>query len=219
MTLPFTLCETFLDLGENTLATSTGSGKPFRSSVIEPSSITLTRAWLESFVVAHDICPFAGREVQRGAIRYALAESRDLEGLLHELVAECRRLDAEPDIATTLLIASAGMDDFGDYLDWLELAERLLEDLEYVGVYQLASFHPDYLFDGVERTDPANATNRSPYPMLHILREAELERVLASYPDPEAIPERNMARLRAPDSRALAASRRLLAQSTGEAKG
>ena len=159
--------------------------------------------------------------MRRDAIRYALAASADLEGLLHELVAECRRLDADADadIATTLLIAPAGMDDFEVYLDWLELSERLLEDLEYVGVYQLASFHPDYVFDGVEAGDPANATNRSPYPMLHILREAELERALASYPDPESIPERNMATLRAPDSDALMVSRRILARAAVEAQG
>jgi len=169
--------------------------------------------------VAHDICPFARRELQRGAIRYALAESADLEGLLHELVAECRRLDADADVATTLLIAPAGMDDFDDYLDWLELAERLLDDLGYRGIYQLASFHPDYVFDGVDATDPANATNRSPYPMLHILREAELERALAGYPEPETIPERNMALLRAPDSRALATSRELLTRSPGKPGG
>ncbi len=157
--------------------------------------------------------------MRRDTIRYALASSVELEGLLHELVAECRRLDADPAIATTLLIAPAGMDDFDDYLDWLELAERLFDDLGYRGVYQLASFHPDYSFDGVEVTDPANATNRSPYPMLHILREAELERALASHADPEAIPERNMALLRASDSRALATSRELLTGSPGKPEG
>lgn len=147
-----------------------------------------------------------------------MADAADLEELLHELVAECRRLDAEPGIATTLLIAPAGMEDFDDYLDWLELAERLLDDLGYRGIYQLASFHPDYVFDGVEAADPANATNRSPYPMLHILREAELERALASYPDPESIPERNMAKLRVPDSEALKVSRRVLTRAGGQAQ-
>jgi len=156
--------------------------------------------------------------MRRDAIHYALAESAELEGLLHELVDECRQLDADPAIATTLLIAPAGMSDFGDYLDWLELAERLLEDLGYRGIYQLASFHPDYVFDGVEDDDPANATNRSPYPMLHLLREAELERALASHPDPEAIPERNVTLLRAAGSSALATSRQLLARSSGEPK-
>ncbi|WP_240612289.1 DUF1415 domain-containing protein [Salinicola lusitanus] len=192
------------------------SSTGLRRIAIEPSALNRTRAWVESFVVAHDICPFAGREMRRGAIHYALAEASDLEGLLHELVAECRRLDADADIATTLLIAPMGMDDFDDYLDWLELAERLLEDQGYVGIYQLASFHPDYVFEGVEATDPANATNRSPLPMLHILREAELERAIAHHADPEGIPERNMALLREPGSAALARSRELLDRSSGE---
>ncbi|WP_295036448.1 DUF1415 domain-containing protein [Salinicola sp.] len=189
---------------------SRSSSTGFRRTPIEPSSLSRTRAWVESFVVAHDICPFAGREVRRDAIRYAVAEASDLEGLLHELVAECRRLDADAGLATTLLIAPVGMDDFDDYLDWLELAERLMEELGYAGIYQLASFHPDYVFEGVAADDPANATNRSPCPMLHILREAELERAIAHHADPEGIPERNMALLRAPGSRALARSRQLL---------
>ncbi|WP_348627104.1 DUF1415 domain-containing protein [Salinicola sp. CR57] len=195
---------------------SRSSSTGFRRIAIEPSALNRTRAWVESFVVAHDICPFAGREMRRNAIRYAVAEASDLEGLLHELVAECRRLDADADIATTLLIAPEGMGDFDDYLDWLELAERLLEDQGYVGIYQLASFHPDYVFEGVEATDPANATNRSPLPMLHILREAELEQAIAHHADPEGIPERNMALLRAPGSPALARSRELLDRSSGE---
>lgn len=208
-------CESFFD-GDDRLIRFTSLTQEL--SVIDLSFIGRTRAWLESFVVAHDICPFAGRESRRDAIRYAVADATDLEGLLHELVTECRRLDAEPGIATTLLIAPAGMEDFDDYLDWLELAEQLLEELEYTGIYQLASFHPDYVFDGVEAADPANATNRSPYPMVHILREAELERALASYPDPESIPQRNMAKLRAPDSEALKVSRRVLARAGGEAQ-
>ena len=208
-------CESFFD-GYDRLIRFTSLTQEL--SVIDLSFIGRTRAWLESFVLAHDLCPFAGRDSRRDAIRYAVADATDLEGLLHELVTECRRLDAEPGIATTLLIAPAGMEDFDDYLDWLELAEQLLEELEYTGIYQLASFHPDYVFDGVEAADPANATNRSPYPMVHILREAELERALASYPDPESIPQRNMAKLRAPDSEALKVSRRVLARAGCEAQ-
>ncbi|WP_251978618.1 DUF1415 domain-containing protein [Salinicola avicenniae] len=169
--------------------------------------VPATQQWLETFVVAHDICPFAGREVRRRAVRYAIAESNAVEGWLHELADECRLLDRDADIATTLFILPQGLEDFDDYLTLLSLAEALLASLGYEGVYQLASFHPDYLFDGVEADDPANATNRSPYPMLHLLREASLERALASHADPEGIPERNVERLRAPDSQALAAAR------------
>lgn len=165
-----------------------------------------TRDWLERFVIAHDVCPFAGREHRRDAIRYAISERDHVEGWLHELAHECRLLDKEPDIATTLLIVPRGLEDFEAYLDLLDVAQALLDSLGYEGVYQLASFHPDYVFEGVEPDDPANFTNRSPWPMLHLLREAELTRALNHYPDPEAIPERNVARLRAPNSKALAAA-------------
>lgn len=176
-------------------------------STIESSILQATREWLERFVIAHDICPFAGREFRRGAIRYAIAESGELEDCLHELAAECRRLDEQPSIATTLLILPRGVADFDDYLELLSLAEALLDALGYLGVYQLASFHPDYVFDGVAAEDPANHTNRSPYPMLHLLREGELERALRHHPDPEGIPERNVALLREPDSLALTAAK------------
>ena len=88
-----------------------------------------------------------------------------------------------------------GLEDFDDYLDFLAVAEALLVEQGYEGTYQLASFHPDYCFDGAEQDDPANFTNRSPWPMLHLLREAGLEQALAHYPEPEAIPERNIERM------------------------
>ncbi len=157
-------------------------------------------------MIEHDICPFAGREFRREAIRYAVSEGADLESWLQALAGECQRLDAEPEIATTLLIFPRGLEAFEDYLDLLEFGEALLVSLGYEGIYQLASFHPDYVFEGVAPDDPANFTNRSPAPMLHLLREAALERALAHYPDPEAIPERNMKVLRAPESPALAAA-------------
>ncbi len=157
-------------------------------------------------MIGHDICPFAGREVRRDAVRYAVSEGAEFERWLHELAQECQRLDADPEIATTLLIFPRGLEDFETYLDLLALGESLLTSLGYEGVYQLASFHPDYVFEGVGPDDPANFTNRSPEPMLHLLREAELDKALAHYPDPEAIPERNMALLRAPGSPALAAA-------------
>lgn len=182
------------------LGKESAKGEP----TIESSILRATCEWLERFVIAYDICPFAGREFRRGAIRYAIAESGELEDCLHELAAECRRLDEQPSIATTLLILPRGMENFDDYLELLSLAEALLESLDYRGVYQLASFHPDYVFDGVAEEDPANHTNRSPYPMLHLLREAELERALRHHPDPSGIPERNIVLLRDSDSHALA---------------
>ena len=165
-----------------------------------------TRAWVETFVVARNVCPFAGREVARDSIRYVAVEAGDRERALHRLVAECERLDDHPEVETTLLVLTPGLEAFDDYLDFLGLAEALLEAQGYEGTYQLASFHPDYCFEGAEEEDAANFTNRSPWPMLHLLREAGLERALEHYPDPEAIPERNVAAMRALGEPALAAA-------------
>nr|WP_298412860.1 DUF1415 domain-containing protein [uncultured Halomonas sp.] len=164
-----------------------------------------TRAWVEGFVVAQDICPFARREMERDSIRYEATSARSFEAALLTLIEECRRLDDDSRIETTLLVLTDGVEDFDDYLDLLGLAEALLEDQGYEGVYQLASFHPDYCFHGVEEDDPANYTNRSPWPMLHLLREESVERALASFSHPERIPERNVTLLREMGNERLAA--------------
>lgn len=166
--------------------------------------LAATRQWVETFVVARNVCPFAGREVARDTIRYVILDAGDWEQALLTLVAECERLDETPAIETTLLVLTPGLEAFDDYLDFLEVAEALLADQGYEGTYQLASFHPDYCFADAAPEDPANFTNRSPFPMLHLLREAGLERALSHYPDPEAIPERNIAALRDVGHEALA---------------
>lgn len=164
-----------------------------------------SREWVARFVVAHNICPFARRELEGETIRYVAVSAASFERALIRLIEECQRLDEHANIETTLIVLTAGVDDFDDYLDLLGLAEALLEDQGYEGVYQLASFHPDYCFDGVAEDDPANYTNRSPYPMLHLLRETAIERALAGFAHPERIPERNVALLRELGSEALAA--------------
>ncbi|MFY0990050.1 DUF1415 domain-containing protein [Halomonas sp. C05BenzN] len=179
----------------------------------EPSTpcLAATRAWVETFVVARDVCPFAGREVARGTLRYAEVAADDWESALLALVEECRHLDETPQVETTLLVLSRGVEAFDDYLDLLAIAEALLAEQGYEGIYQLASFHPDYCFEDAEAEDPGNFTNRSPWPMLHLLRESSLERALAHYPDPEAIPARNIAEMQrlghGPLAEALAALR------------
>jgi hypothetical protein len=157
-----------------------------------PSPLATTRTWVEEFVVARDVCPFAGRELARDTIRYVEVDASDWESALLTLVDECRYLDATPDVETALLVLVPGVEEFDDYLDLLAVAEALLEQQGYEGIYQLASFHPDYCFENTEPEDAANFTNRSPWPMLHLLREESLEKALAHYPDPEAIPERNI---------------------------
>ncbi|MGR8929654.1 MAG: DUF1415 domain-containing protein [Gammaproteobacteria bacterium] len=156
--------------------------------------ITATQRWLESFIIAFNICPFALREQRRNSIRYRIARVTDVESALQALIAECIHLDASPETETTLLIFPSIFDNFDAYLDMLVVAEQLLIAQGYEGIYQLASFHPDYCFetDRDVEDDPANYTNRSPYPMLHIIREASIERAIANYPDPENIPDRNI---------------------------
>ncbi|MGJ7458912.1 DUF1415 domain-containing protein [Halomonas sp. MA07-2] len=172
----------------------------------QDQALAATRAWVETFVVARNVCPFAGREVAGDTIRYVVVKAGDWERALLLLVAECERLDETPAIETTLLVLTPGLDDFDDYLDFLAIAEALLADQGFEGTYQLASFHPDYCFEGAEQEDAANFTNRSPFPMLHLLRETGLEQALEHYPNPEAIPERNVATMRELGHQALAAA-------------
>lgn len=158
--------------------------------------IAATADWIESVVVAHNFCPFAKRELRRHGVRYAVADGSG-EAPLAALLAECRHLDGSPDTETTLLVLPEGFEDFEDYLDLTAMAEDLLAEHGYEGVYQVASFHPDYRFADAAEDDAANYTNRSPYPMLHLLREDSLSRAIDAYPDVDRIPETNIAKARA----------------------
>jgi len=151
-----------------------------------------TQAWLTSFIIQYNICPFAKKEHDNGRIHYAVDDSTDIEHCLETVFDECHRLDNHSNIETTLIIFPNNLSQFEDYLDFLSLAESLLIDQNYEGVYQLASFHPLYCFEGANTNDPANYTNRSPYPMLHLIREASLESALKSFPNPEKIPQQNI---------------------------
>ncbi len=125
-----------------------------------------------------------------------MIHSGDIRHCLESLVLECERLDCDQDIATSLLIYPEQWFEFDVFLDYLAVAESLLEAQGYRGIYQLASFHPQYRFEEAIDSDPANYTNRSPYPMLHLLREDELELALKHYPHPEQIPQQNIQRAR-----------------------
>ena len=155
-----------------------------------------TQQWLESVIIAHNFCPFAKRELIKGSIHFEVVEQRDIEPCLEALILAAEALDDNTEIETTLLIFPHGFADFEQYLDLLDVADRLLEARRYDGIYQLASFHPDYCFDEAAPDDPANYTNRSPYPMLHLLREATIEQSLKNIDDPEAIPLNNIERAR-----------------------
>lgn len=155
--------------------------------------IDATQTWLDRFVIHYSICPFARRERLRNSIRYQVIQGIDLEVHLENLIVEAEYLDRHPDTETTLLIFAEAYSDFDDFLDLMAIADDLLIAQAYEGVYQLASFHPDYCFAEASPDDAANYTNRSPYPMLHLIREASIEQVLRHYPEPEAIPQRNIA--------------------------
>lgn len=158
--------------------------------------IAQTKKWLASVVIAHNLCPFAKREFDKDRIHFEVIEAEALEVQLEHLILGCAKLDNNKDIETSLLILPNGLSDFNDYLDLLDLAKALIKAQGYEGIYQLASFHPDYCFEGVSLDDASHYTNRSPYPMLHILREASVEAAVKSYPNPERIPARNVELMR-----------------------
>ncbi len=154
--------------------------------------ISATKRWLERVVVGLNFCPFAKREMVQNTIRYVNSDSEDVSTLLKLLESEIAILAAQPAVETTLIVLSSGYRDFLTYLDAVDAAQRLITRSGWEGEYQLASFHPQYCFAGANEDDPANYTNRSPYPMLHILREASLERAIERYPQPETIPQQNI---------------------------
>ena len=160
--------------------------------------VAATRHWIETAVIGLDLCPFAKSVYTGGMIRYAISQATTPEDLLTDLQQELRGLAAaDPaDVETTLLIHPWVLGDFLDYNDFLDVAEAALEDLDLTGILQVASFHPQYQFAGTAPDDIENYTNRSPYPTLHLLREASVERAVESVPDAAQIYEKNIATLR-----------------------
>jgi len=151
------------------------------------------KKWVETLVVGLNLCPFAKREVLAGKVRFTVSEGETEEQLLTDLQAELELLEYDPGIETTLLIVPGVLQDFYDFNQFLDYVDGLLVALNLAGIYQVASFHPDYQFGGTEPDDAENYTNRSPYPILHLIREESMEKAVASHPDPAGIPERNIA--------------------------
>jgi hypothetical protein len=154
--------------------------------------IAQTKKWITDVVVGCNFCPFAARELKQNTIHYIVEPGSDLKECLEVFINECHHLDEEVMIETTLIIFSGAFQQFDDYLDLVSLAESLLKKEGYEGIYQVASFHPQYLFAGAPLNDAANFSNRSIYPMLHILREESIESALKKYPNAELIPDRNI---------------------------
>jgi len=149
--------------------------------------------WVESFVVELNLCPFARDVLADNRVRFTVTAAATEEHLLTALQVELELLNRDPSIETTLLIHPGVLQAFYDYNQFLDSADQLLLQMKLEGIYQLASFHPDYQFGGTDPDDVENYTNRSPYPVLQLLREASLERALAGFPDADQIPARNIA--------------------------
>ncbi|WP_373095713.1 DUF1415 domain-containing protein [Zhongshania sp.] len=150
--------------------------------------------WLERVVVGLGLCPFAAKPLQEARVRVDISSAQSPEELAGDLHLALCRLEETPveTLETSLLVVPHMLADFYDYNDFLDIADAMLVEGDWEGVIQIASFHPQYQFAETDKDDAENFTNRAPYPIFHLLREASLEAVLASYPDPDAIPERNI---------------------------
>jgi len=157
-----------------------------------------TRRWISSMVIGLNLCPFARRVFNAGTIRYVVSEAQDEGVLLGHLAGELEALASSPmeRVETTLLIHPHVLQNFLDYNDFLDVGERLVEALGLRGVIQIASFHPGYQFAGTDSDAVENYTNRSPYPMLHLLREESISAVASNPKELREIPRRNIATLR-----------------------
>jgi hypothetical protein len=161
-------------------------------------AIAATRHWLERAVIGLNLCPFARAVHLKQQIRWVESPARDVAGLLAQLRHELKFLAAADParVETTLLVHPHVLNDFLDYNDFLDVADAAVEELGLAGVLQVASFHPDYRFAGTARDDVDNLSNRSPVPMLHLLREESISRAVATLPDTAVIYKRNIETLR-----------------------
>jgi hypothetical protein len=172
---------------------------PIDARIDADLALAQTRAWVTRAVVGLNLCPFAKAPLVKGQIRYVVCAATDPQALLDALCAQLHELaHADPEqLETTLLVHPHVLGDFADYNDFLDRADAAVEALGYAGELQVASFHPHYRFAGTDADDPGNATNRSPHPTLHLLREVSVERAVAAFPDAASIYEANIRTLRA----------------------
>jgi len=156
--------------------------------------IARTRCWIEKAVVALNLCPFARKPYEGEQVRYVVSHAQTPDQLFTDLQHELEHLrQSDPAVVeTTVLIHPYVLQDFLDYNDFLGVVDELIETGGYAGEFQVASLHPDYRFAGTQPGDAENYTNRSPYPILHLLREAVLARAISTYARPDKIPERNI---------------------------
>ena len=167
---------------------------PEADTLTEKQIIAYTSAWVEQVVIGLNLCPFAKPVHTKGQIDYFLSHARDETTLAADLRLAMQRLIAStPDsMDTCLLIHPWVLSDFFDYNNFLDITDEILDELELIGVLQIASFHPHYQFAGTTEDDVTNCTNRSPFPMLHLLREESLDKATTALPDANVIVNRNL---------------------------
>lgn len=164
----------------------------------EPTAIAQhVEQWLNEVVIGLNLCPFAAKPQRNKQISIVVSQARDEETLLQDLLTQMIHLDeTDPEqLDTTLVVVPFMLADFWDYNLFIDWVEALIRQHDREGVYQVATFHPNYCFAGSDPDDAENLTNRSPYPIFHLIREESIERVLKHYPNPEAIPDNNMLRV------------------------
>ena len=164
--------------------------------MLQHEMVKSVRYWLVAFVIKLNLCPFAKREFTNERVKFAVSDAITEEQLLADLQQELSHLQEDNEIETTLLIHPHVLQEFDNYNQFLDIVDALLDEEGLLGVYQIASFHPNYRFADTEFDDAENYSNRSPYPILHLLRESSLEREIARHQDTSLIPERNIQLLR-----------------------
>jgi hypothetical protein len=158
----------------------------------EEQIIKQTKNWIKSVVIECNFCPFASKPFHNKTIRYKVQNNLSKQNYKEIISHEFRYLDENPETETSFLILPENFNDFNVYLSLVGQLDKLIKKENYSGVYQIASFHPDYLFQDSDDNDPANFTNRSIYPMLHFIREESLEKAIAFHPNPDQIPQDNV---------------------------
>lgn len=155
--------------------------------------------WIEAAVIGLDLCPFAESVYRQRQIHTVVSESEQVDELMFEVHQEIQRLRKQPEIETTLLIITHQLQDFTDFNEMLDHVDALIKAYQWIGEFQIASFHPCYQFANTQIDDRENWSNRSPYPILHILRESSVKQAVSHYPEALTIPARNSRKLRSLD--------------------
>lgn len=155
-------------------------------------AILQTKKWVSDVIVKYNFCPFARAEVESNKIHYQICPENTVTDAVMAMLEGCFLLDKQPEIETSLLIYPDGFAEFDTFLELVDLADAMLAAQGFSGHYQIATFHPEYIFADSDEHDAANYTNRAPYPTLHLIRELSMSLALDNYQEPESIPEHNI---------------------------